>query len=63
MANDLSNPDKKALVQTGKLTAIGGGAVAVIIMQVVAFGVFMDLITSIILVGIGYGARMWTERK
>lgn len=63
MANDLSNPDKNALVKTGKLTAIGGGAAAVIIMQVVAFGVFMDLITSVVLVGIGYGARMWTERK
>jgi hypothetical protein len=32
----MADPDKTALVQTGKLTAIGGGAVAVIIMQVVA---------------------------
>lgn len=63
MPNEIVDPDKNSLVKTGKLTAIGGGAIAVIVMQVVAFGVFMDLITSVVLVGIGYGARMWTERK
>lgn len=63
MGNDLSNPDKNSLIKTGKLTAIGGGAIAVIVMQAVAFGLIMDIVTSFMLVGIGYGARMWTERK
>lgn len=63
MPNDLSNPDKNSLIKTGKLTAIGGGAIAVIVMQAVAFGLIMDIVTSFMLVGIGYGARMWTERK
>lgn len=60
---DVTEKGKGQLVATGKLTAVGGAALAVIVMQVVAFGVFMDLITSIVLVGVGYGARMWTERK
>lgn len=63
MSKDVTNPDKGALVKTGKLTTVGGAVAAVIVMQVVAFGVFMDLVTSVILVGIGYAARMWTERK
>jgi len=54
MGNDLSNPDKNSLIKTGKLTAIGGGAIAVIVMQAVAFGLIMDIVTSFMLVGIGY---------
>lgn len=65
MMRDLSTETdaRSKLAKTGKLTTIGGAAAAVIIMQFVAFGIFMDLVTSVVLVGIGYGARMWTERR
>lgn len=46
--------DKGALVKTGQLATIGGGALAVIVMQVIAFGAFMDIMSSVALVGIGY---------
>lgn len=54
MPNDLADPDKNSLIKTGKLTAVGGGAIAVIVMQAVAFGLIMDVVTSFMLVGIGY---------
>lgn len=63
MSKDVTNPDKNALVKTGKLTTVGGAVAAVIVMQVVAFGVFWDLVSSVLLVGTGYVARMWIERK
>jgi hypothetical protein len=54
MMADLTNPDKGALVKTGKLATIGGGALAVIAVQFIAFGAFMDILSSMALVGIGY---------
>lgn len=51
---DISNPDKSALVQTGKLATIGGGAIAVIAMQLIAFGAFMDILSSVAIFGAGY---------
>jgi uncharacterized membrane protein len=62
MMADLTGPDKGALVKTGKLTTVGGAAVAVIAMQFIAFGVFMDIMSSIALVGMGYLACWWNNR-
>lgn len=59
---DLSNPDKSALVKTGKLTTVGGAALAVVAMQFIAFGAFMDIISSAALFSMGYLACWWNNR-
>lgn len=58
---DLTGPDKGALVKTGKLATIGGGALAIIAMQVIAFGAIWDIVSSVGLVGIGYLAGRITR--
>lgn len=51
------------LLKNGKMTAIGGGALTVIVMQFVAFGIIMDVISSAALVGIGYVAGRIAGRR
>lgn len=59
---DLSEKGKEGqLVKTGKLTTAAGAAFAIIFMQFVAFGIFMDILSSVILVSIGFLAGRWTR--
>jgi len=56
---DLSDRKDGQLVKTGKLTTIGGAAIAVIAMQFIAFGAMMDMMMSVVLFGTGYLAGRW----
>lgn len=58
---DLSEKGKGQLVKSGKLTTAAGAALAIIIMQFVAFGLLMDIVSSVILVSIGFLAGRWTR--
>lgn len=60
---DITNPEKNKLIQTGQLTTVGGAALAIIFMQIVAFNAFMDSIMSVALVGTGYLACWLRMRK
>lgn len=58
---NMTDPDKSALVKTGKLTTIGGAALAIVAVQFVAFGAFMDILSSVAIFGIGYLAGRITR--
>ena len=53
---------KGKLVKTTKLTTVGGAALAVVAMQFIAFGAFMDIMSSAALFGMGYLACWWNNR-
>lgn len=56
---DVSDRRESGLVKTGKLTTIGGAAIAIVFMQLVAFNAIMDALMSVVIFGAGYlAARM-----
>lgn len=59
---DVTPSDKNTLVKTGKLTTVGGAAVAILAMQFIAFGALMDIVSSAALFGMGYLACWWNNR-
>jgi hypothetical protein len=62
MMADLTNPDKKAIVKNSALAGIGGGALMIFAMQWIAFNAFMDMISGVGLISLGY-AICWIRKR
>jgi hypothetical protein len=58
---DLSEKGKGQLVTTGKLTTIGGAALAIIFVQTVALNAAWDIVMSAVIFGTGYLAGRITR--
>lgn len=59
--SDLTTTQEGKLFKTGKLTTIGGAALAIVAMQFVAFNALMDVVMSVVLFGTGYLAGRITK--
>lgn len=51
---DITPQGKSKLVETSKLTTVGGAAIAIIFMQMIAFNAAMDALMSAAIFGAGY---------